>query len=175
MPPPITFSRRVFECETVMSHVRVYVDGSTPSNGKRGVPGGVGVWFGEKDRRNVSERIENATNNICELTAIMRALEQTLSDSSLNRNATHLHIYSDSMYAIECVTNWWRHWAQNGWRTAKGNSVKNQALIKRIVTLKNRVKARVTFRHVRAHTGGTDRDSVGNARADALAVRAARV
>ena len=54
----------------------VYTDGACSNNGKKSAKAGIGVYFGEGDPRNISERITGKqTNNAAELTAILRAVE----------------------------------------------------------------------------------------------------
>ena len=56
------------------------------------------------------------TNQRAELTAILRALEL----APLNREVT---IFSDSNYAINCVTTWFQNWRKNGWHTSSKKPV----------------------------------------------------
>lgn len=57
--------------------VRVYTDGACSENGKHGATGGIGVFFGPGDPRNISEPLagDYPTNNRAEITAVLRALE----------------------------------------------------------------------------------------------------
>ena len=57
-----------------MVHYFVYTDGSCSNNGKSNAKAGIGVYFGDNDSRNVSERINGKqTNNRAELLAILKA------------------------------------------------------------------------------------------------------
>ena len=59
-----------------MKTVNIYTDGACSNNGQRGAKAGLGVYFGENDPRNCSERIEGKqTNNTAELKAIIKAAE----------------------------------------------------------------------------------------------------
>lgn len=70
------------------SFIQVFCDGSC-----RNKVGGVGVYFGPDDPRNVSERLPApCTNQRAELTAIIRVLEATKEDK--------VHIFSDSEYGV---------------------------------------------------------------------------
>lgn len=107
----------------------VYTDGSTA---------GYGVWFGPNDRRNFKEHftLPNPTNNRSELMGVIRALEMInernyAPDDTQGRVRERL-ICTDSKYVIGCVTNWYATWQRTGWR---GNTVKNRALIERLVAL----------------------------------------
>lgn len=71
------------------------------------------------------------TNQRAEITAIILALERALEkyrdlDSDPYIDVT---IYSDSRYAINCMTTWVYKWVRNGWRSAAGDEVANRDLI----------------------------------------------
>ncbi|KAB8240450.1 hypothetical protein BDV35DRAFT_124093 [Aspergillus flavus] len=79
--------------------LRIYTDGSSLKNGRALASAGVGVYFGPGDNRNVSEPLKGSrqTNQRAELTAILRALDI----APRHRDVT---IFTDSQYAIKCVT-----------------------------------------------------------------------
>ncbi|KAI0154480.1 ribonuclease H-like protein [Hypoxylon sp. FL1284] len=166
--------------------LHVYTDGSSLANGRAGAVAGVGVWFGEGDkrlvrgsssvkgrhanavlRRNVSERLqgEPQTNQRAELTAVLRALERVPLDQKIR-------IFSDSKYAISCVDEWYVNWQKNDWMTSTG-PVKNRDIIEAILEkIEERIEAggtRPLWRWVKGHS-----DTIGNIAADDLAVKGAR-
>lgn len=97
--------------------------------------------------------LEKHTNNTGELYAIIVALENSQGK---------IEIFSDSQYSIRSVTEWIHGWRLNGWKTSKGQPVKNQELIMKIDQL---LQGRdVKFAHVKAHNG-----NVFNEEADRLA------
>ncbi|KAL4788888.1 ribonuclease H-like domain-containing protein [Aspergillus venezuelensis] len=49
-------------------------------------------------------------------------------------------IYSDSAFAVNCMTKWVFKWIENGWTNSKGLEVANQDLIEKAVDLDNRLK-----------------------------------
>ncbi|WP_419999146.1 ribonuclease H family protein [Streptomyces boninensis] len=63
-----------------------------------------------------------STNNIAELTALLRVLEAT--DA-----AVPLEVRMDSTYAMKAVREWLPGWRKRGWKTAAGKPVANQELI----------------------------------------------
>ena len=141
--------------------ITVYTDGSCLGNGRRRAKAGIGVFFGFDDSRNVSEPFrDNPTNQRAELAALIRALE-------IVGGTERVTIYTDSRYSIDCVLKFSRGWIRNGWKTAKGEPVKNQDLIKPLLDL---MRPGVSLIHIRAHTGRTDQHSIGNSQADRLAV-----
>ncbi|KAK3381768.1 ribonuclease H-like domain-containing protein [Podospora didyma] len=144
----------------------IYTDGSSLNNGKRNAVAGVGVYFGEGDPRNISEPLVGnpQTNQRAELTAILRALQVV-------DTAQSIEIRTDSDYSRKCVTEWYRKWERNGWRTG-GKEVKNQDLVKAIRELieeRENEGAVTKIQWVKAHA-----EDLGNIAADALAVAASR-
>ena len=141
--------------------VEISTDGSAFDNGKRHAKGGIGVYFGESDPRNVSRpfKIYPVTNQRAELYAMITALKIEKSHRII--------IHTDNEYSINCATKWIKVWQKNGWLDRFGRPVKNQDLVKELWDLcRGRL---VTFNHVRAHTERTDRHSIGNREADRLA------
>jgi ribonuclease HI len=116
--------------------------------------------------RNVSEALKGLkqTNQRAELTAILRALDI----APRHREVT---IYTDSMYAIDCVTNWYRNWRRNNWLNSKGKPVENKDLV---VEIRDKIEEREGFKKgtffvwVKGH-----QDNPGNVAADKLAVAGA--
>jgi len=80
--------------------VLVYADGACSGNpGPAGV-GAVALW--DDQMRELSEYIGEATNNIAELTGILRAIELA---HELSRP---LRLYTDSQYSIGVLTQGWK-------------------------------------------------------------------
>lgn len=63
-----------------------------------------------------SESVSNTTNNEMELTAILHALEY-IGD----RREINAVIYSDSMYAVRCINEWYQQWCMCNTVTGKKN------------------------------------------------------
>lgn len=96
------------------------------------------------------------TNNRMELTAPTKALE------SLTRPST-VHIYTDSSYVRNGVTEWMPRWKRNGWRTSAKQPVKNAELWQQLDEARR--PHEVHWHWVKGHAGHPD-----NERADRLAV-----
>src|SRR5699024_9297632 len=112
--------------------------------------------------RGESGYLGESTNNVGELTAVAQLLQAT--DPSVP-----LEIRIDSQYALNAVTQWLPKQRQRGYKTAKGDPIKNRDLIVHIdELLANR---EVTFTWVRAHQVDGD---VLNAHADRAAEQAVR-
>jgi ribonuclease HI len=79
------------------------------------------------------------TNQKAEITAIILALELALQrfQELYEGPLIDVEIFSDSRYAIGCMTIWCHKWTQNGWTNAAGNPVANQDLIKEALKLDN--------------------------------------
>ena len=135
--------------------LHVYTDGSCVNNGKPNAKAGYGVYFGNRDPRNVSAHlIGPATNNRAELTALIAALEII--------GTTPVVLYTDSQYCINGITSWIKGWKKNGWKTATGQPVINKDLWLKFDELYDPRLA--TVKYVKAHD-----ESVGNEMADVLA------
>ncbi|KAI9751484.1 MAG: hypothetical protein M1815_001101 [Lichina confinis] len=147
--------------------LRIYTDGSSLKNGQGGAIGGIGVYFGDGDPRNISEPLMGSrqTNNRAELTAIIRALDI----APRNRD---VRIYTDSSYSINCVTDWFRTWRRNNWTLSNHKPVENRDLIEGILAKmeeRQRFGAQTTYEWLRGHS-----KDHGNTQADKLAVTGAR-
>lgn len=148
----------------------VYTDGACKQNGTRSAIGGVGVFWGKDDPRNVSKPMGASTNNICELTALQVAIDTILAMKLDPSDVTKYVVYSDSKYGIQCVTTWYANFVKRNWLTTAGTPVKNKDLIvdihRKLIILGERVK----LQYVKGHSGNP-----GNEAADALAVAACSV
>jgi ribonuclease HI len=158
-----------------MATMEIFTDGSCLNNrlSKKGLSkGGVGVFFGDNDPRNISEPLAGpkVTNQVAELTAISRALDVLIAE---NYNGI-AYIYSDSKYSISIFTEWIKTWEKNNWRRAAGE-IENLELIKEIQAKLKRQP--VIFKHVRSHRAEPPKDDPahrlwhGNNQADLLATR----
>jgi ribonuclease HI len=159
----------------------IFTDGAVPNNqSKMKNKGGVGVFFGDNDPRNISLTLEatatiKVTNQVCETLACIKAIETLVSTQRIkNRN---IIIKTDSMYLVNSMTTWAKNWEKNNWVKADGKPVQNLELIKKLYYLSRNIN--VTYIHVKAHTKAPPVDSImysdyyGNYMADKLATSAA--
>lgn len=124
-----------------------------------GNPGPGGWAFVDQTRGyGLSGGAAQTTNNIMELTAMMRALEYAGPD-------VDLLLRVDSKYVIDSMTKWAPGWRKRGWRKADGKPVLNRELIERILNLYEARTGRTDVEWVRGHHGDP-----GNDLADRLAV-----
>lgn len=146
--------------------INVYTDGACSNNGRANAKAGLGIYFGEGDPRNSSERIiGKQTNNTAELTAILRAaaiLQEEIMDGY------DIHIYTDSEYARRCCTTYGEKLYKKGWNVGSKKAIPNLELVKKAYTVFKQLD-NVHFHYIAAHTGLKDAHSIGNEGADRLA------
>lgn len=160
-----------------MKPIIIFTDGAVSNNQTNGNrKGGVGVFFGIKDPRNISFRMNETTsskvtNQVCELTACIMGIEKI--------NKRDIIIYTDSMYIINSITDWAKKWEKNNWKKADNKPIQNDTLIKKLYYLSTNLN--VEYKHVKAHTPQPKIDSddyfywFGNYMADKLAVEAKNI
>ncbi|KAJ3573178.1 hypothetical protein NP233_g2591 [Leucocoprinus birnbaumii] len=132
----------------------VYTDGGCINNGTNDARAGSGIFFGDNDDRNSSFRLPTKiqSNQAAEIYAIIKAAE--LADPE-----KHLHIKSDSMYAIEGLTiNLEKH-EDAGWL-----KVSNKDLFIEATDKLRRRKGETVLEWVKGHA-----NERGNEEADRLA------
>lgn len=118
--------------------MRIYVDGACRNNGYSGAEGSAAAVFKMGKNRILGTHglllpdYPSPTNQRAEITAIIVALKAALNkhDTLDTYPRLDVKILSDSDYAVKCMNEYVHKWLQNGWMTAAGKPVKNQALIK---------------------------------------------
>ena len=138
-------------------------DGSSLGN-----PGPAGwAWYVDEDTWDAGGWPQG-TNNLGELTAILRLLQATA------ETGEELHILADSQYAINVVSKWRLGWKKRGWTKADKKPIKNLELIQEIDrAMEGR---RVTFEWVKGHAGHRMNERADDlARACAEAYQAGRI
>tara|TARA_Y100000814_G_C12260394_1_gene378193 strand:+ start:60 stop:500 length:441 start_codon:yes stop_codon:yes gene_type:complete len=137
----------------IEKQIYIYTDGAC-----RGNPG-PGGWGAILEYREHKKEINGAssltTNNIMELTAVIKSLE-------LIKRPSSIIITTDSTYVKNGITEWINNWKVKGWKTANKKPVKNKDLWQQLDKLTENHK--ITWKWVRGHTG-----HAGNERADELA------
>ncbi|MEM7679601.1 MAG: ribonuclease HI [Pseudomonadota bacterium] len=136
--------------------VEMYTDGACSGNPG---PGGWGVLmrYGDHEKE-MSGGEDETTNNRMEMMAVIKGLEALTKSSEV-------HLYTDSKYVMQGVTEWLEGWKAKGWKTAAKKPVKNQDLWERIDSLI--LEHNVQFFWVKGHAGHPE-----NERADDLATSA---
>jgi len=125
--------------------IKVATDGACESN-----PDGPGGWAfiatvpGLSEPIKISGGEESTTSNRMELTAILKCLEHF-------KEPKEFVIFSDSQYAINCITEWMYKWKKNNWKKGDGEDVKNVDLLEQIDTLISFHNVEMVW--VRGHSG----------------------
>jgi ribonuclease HI len=141
----------------------VYTDGACSKNGTRIASAGIGIYFGNDDPRNVSEKLlGKQTNNLAELTAIVKTHAIIRSDLLYGKKVA---IVTDSEYAIKCVSTYGEKCHKQNWKV----DIPNKELVKTAYEIYKDHSTNVRFIHIRAHTQKMDIHSIGNDQADKLA------
>lgn len=156
---------------SIIDEITVYTDGSCMKK-KTGIKCGYGIFFPNKELKDFSRPFThgNLTNQRSELYAIYKALRVITKTFVFDK----IHLYTDSMYSINCLTNWINDWKKNNWKTSNKKEVLNQDIIKKIDDkILSRYSNKIIFTHVKAHTGKKDKHSLGNECADKLATSGA--
>lgn len=153
----------------------LFCDGACVNNGRRGARAAFGlvVYQNGQEIAAAAEPLaghETQTNQRAELRGLNAAL--MYAQKAVAAGATTIRIYSDSEYAINCLTRWAPGWARAGWRKADKTPVLHSDLIVPMYEAWNALRGYAFLQHVAAHTGRTDPLSLGNARADELATSA---
>jgi ribonuclease HI len=166
-----------------MKDIIIFTDGAVPNNqSKNKNKGGIGVFFGDDDSRNISLTInttmfDKVTNQVCETIACIKGIETILNDNTHQKISNNIIIKTDSMYIVNSMLLWAKNWEKNNWIKSDGKQVQNLELIKKLyyLTENNNVK----YIHVKAHMKPPSHDSdeysdyYGNYMADKLATLAA--
>ena len=141
-------------------HIKIYCDGACSGNpGNAG--SGLAIYSNKKNPVLLYGAYEEeGTNNIAELNALHQAL--TIASQTSSENI--ISIFSDSKYAIDCITTWAYSWKKNGW-TKKGGEIKNLKLVQEAHYLYEKLKNKIETIHVKGHAG-----IEGNELADRMAV-----
>jgi len=163
-----------------MNKIVVFTDGSVPNNqSKTEKCGGIGVFFGDNDPRNISETFNSneikITNNTMEFLAVIKAIKQI---ENYNQTMNKIIIISDSEYLINSMTKWVQNWEKNNWKKSNKKPIENLNYVVELYELTK--KYNIKFRHQRSHLKSPlDKNTkeyklwYGNYMADQLAFSAA--
>ena len=123
--------------------MKLYTDGSCLGNPGTGGWGSICLDDNEeKPFFKLCGGDSHTTNNIMELTAVIRGLER--------HGSGPVTVYTDSKYVKDGITKWIHGWKRNGWKTSTGGQVKNRSLWEQLDRL---MTPFITFEWVKAHNG----------------------
>ena len=126
----------------------VYTDGSCLGNPGRG------GWAAISKDFKLCGSQPNTTNNVMEMTAIVKALEQCLW-----MEEKYVRIVTDSNYVKQGISSWIHNWKKNGWKTSNGGDVKNKELWVKLDELRERFTM-IEWKWVKAHNGNPQNEAV---------------
>lgn len=126
----------------------VYTDGSSLGNPGRG------GWAAISEDFKLCGAKPNTTNNVMEMTAIIKALEECV-----RRDISEVRIMTDSNYVKQGITSWIHNWKRNGWKTSTGGDVKNRELWIQIDELRMKIRM-IEWKWVKAHNGNPQNEAV---------------
>ena len=149
-----------------MDEVLVWTDGACKGNPGPGGWAAILVPADGGPATELSGGDPHTTNNRMEYTAALEALRSLPAGS-------RACIVTDSRLMLDSMTKWIAGWKRKGWKTAGGDPVKNQDLVRPLDDEIAR-HAEVRWHWVRGHeTGAEHAYKALNDRADRLAVAAA--
>ena len=136
-----------------IKYIEIFTDGACKGN--PGI-GGWGAILIYKDHvKEISGFALESTNNIMELTAVIKALDSL-------KEQCHVVLTTDSNYVKDGITDWIKTWKLNGWKTANKKPVKNKDIWIKLDSLSK--KHIIDWKWVKGHSG-----HLYNERADQLA------
>jgi len=170
MPPAARPRRRAHAPETPVEaragEVLVWTDGACRGNPGPGGWAAIVVADGQENLE-LSGHAPQTTNNRMEYTAALEGLRSLPAGS-------HACIVTDSRLMLDSMTKWIHGWKRKGWKTAGGDPVKNQDLVRALDSEIQRHE-NVRWHWVKGHeVGAAHAHKALNDRADRLAVAAAR-
>lgn len=145
------------------ANIKIFTDGACDPN-----PGEAGSGLALYQDNELTELwyglyASEGTNNLAELNALHQAL--LMAETYLN-NDLKVTILCDSVYAINCITQWAQGWEKKGWKKS-GGEIKNLSLIQTMYRQYLLLKDRLTISHVNGHVG-----IEGNEMADRMSILA---
>lgn len=133
--------------------VIIYTDGACSGNP------GVGGWGAILKYNDTIKEIyggnKDTTNNRMELMAVIESL-------SILKRTCNVHIYTDSKYVKNGITEWIKNWTKNDWKNSKKQEIANKDLWQKLYKLTNLYN--IEWFWVKGHN-----DNIMNERADQLA------
>ena len=122
--------------------VYIFTDGACRGNPGEG--GWGAILQSDNHEKEINGYSENTTNNIMELTAVIKSLQAL-------KKTCDVILTTDSKYVKNGITTWIHNWKKNGWKTANKKSVKNKDLW--ILLDQECRKHKVTWEWIKGHSG----------------------
>lgn len=141
--------------------IDMFVDGACPNNGKVGARA-AWAWTVAYDQVFTETHAETVpadepqTNQYAELAAFAYAFGQLPKTFQALGPQGKIRIYSDSAYAIQCISVWGPTWKANGWARkagGRGKPLEHIHVIKPLVEFYLQEWGRIELIHIAAHPG----------------------
>ncbi len=132
----------------MQNKIIIYTDGACSNNQENENIGGYGAVLQFNDAtKEIYGGSKNTTNNIMEMTAVIKAL------SLVKNRSLPTIVHSDSAYIVNCINQkWYKTWKKNNWKTSKKEPVKNKTLWIELIDLIESFDD-ITFVKVKGHAG----------------------
>jgi len=151
-----------YTCTLENGRLLLYISGSCLGNGQDDARGGIGVYWGDDNARNLSRPITDQqvpTNNRAILTAAIHAIRQARKCS-----CRPLMLKSNNSYLVDSVERFkhiplWRCTSKFNWTLANVESAKNQDLLKKLHALLRQRGSDVRFERVKKTGSQAEEDS----------------
>lgn len=138
--------------EGKLLEVKIFTDGACSEN--PGPGGWAAVFNTDRECKVLKGHEVCTTNNRMELTAVVRSMEKILKSGSRKNN---YKIFSDSAYVVNSINNMSiDKWRINGWKTTRGEEVKNRDLWERFINARIGIRFKgliVDIIKVKGHSG----------------------
>ncbi len=161
------------------SQFHIFTDGSCLNNGKKGAKASYAVIIlGPSETgppiaelANTLHVTDQHTNQRAELTALKEAVAYT-NEHNLWAQADRIVFWTDSQYALKCITEWGPGWRAKGWKKRDGKPIEHLDILRPLIELKMDKGSKFSIRYVEAHQSAAKSSEFPwrfNARADSLA------
>lgn len=146
--------KRKLKEEEIELKVRIFTDGACSENPG---PGGWGAVFNREESIDEIHGYEvETTNNRMELKAVVEAFKKILKEHTRDME---YELFSDSAYVVNSINNnWIENWRMNGWKTTRGEDIKNKDLWLMFLKLRGKLlekNIQLTISKVKGHSGNT--------------------
>lgn len=138
-----------------IKRMKIYIDGSCRPNSRLGGYA-IKVIPDKSEEYWITGTQNDVTNNIMELTALIKALEHIEAEKLDEKY--EIEIFSDSQYVILGLSEWWPKWESNDFMNSKNKPVKNLELWKKLHDLSLRVRCKLTW--VKGHANDAQHNEV---------------
>jgi len=125
--------------------ISIYTDGGYSQKYSKGKAALIIV----KDNKIIYQKtyqLYNASNNISEMTALLKALE--IAKYYTNKYNSNVIIYSDSRYCVDGYNKWLKNWQKNNWKRLGNKKILNKKLWQRINEIRD---AKIKVKWIKGH------------------------